>query len=152
MKKLISLGFAILVFSSCVNSNTSAIDNEKIVQQYYVYFNQHQWQKMAQMYSEKALFKDPSLGPGTVVQTRQQIAQKYTELASLFPDVHDSIVAIYPSSDKHIVVEFISTGTAPEQSKFSLPICTIFTIENGQITKDFTYYDNFEAPTVNEKQ
>ena len=25
-----------------------------------------------------------------------------------------------------------------------MPICTIFTIENGLITKDFTYFDNFE--------
>lgn len=152
MKKIMSLGFVILVFYSCVNSNTSAIDNEKIVLQYYAYFNQHQWQKMAQMYSEKAAFKDPSLDPGIVVQTRKQIAKKYAELASLFPDIHDAIVNVYPSDDKHIVVEFISTGTAPDQSKFTLPICTIFTIENGLITKDFTYYDNFEAPAANEKK
>lgn len=150
MKKLVFFGCVIMVFFSC--SIKSSTDNEKIVQQYYDYFNQHQWQKMAQMYSEKAAFKDPSLGPGTVVQTRQQIAKKYAELASLFPDVHDSIVTIYPSDDKHIVVEFISTGTAPDQSKFTLPICTIFTIENGLITKDFTYYDNFEEPTTNQKQ
>ncbi|WP_262892331.1 hypothetical protein ACN9ML_07985 [Dyadobacter endophyticus] len=42
-----------------------------------------------------------------------------------------------------MIVEFISTGTAPDKSKFTLPICTIFTIENGNITQDFTYYDNF---------
>ena len=42
-----------------------------------------------------------------------------------------------------MIVEFISTGTAEDGSQFELPICTIFTIENGKITKDFTYYDNF---------
>ncbi len=46
------------------------------------------------------------------------------------------------TSEKHITVESISTGTAADGSKFELPICTIFTIENGKITKDFTYYDN----------
>jgi hypothetical protein len=39
---------------------------------------------------------------------------------------------------------FVSTGTAPGSSKFGLPICTVFAIEIGLITKDFTYYDNFE--------
>ena len=72
-----------------------------------------------------------------------QIVKKYTELAELFPDVKDKIVQIYPSGDKHIIVEFISSGTAPDGLKFELPICTIFTIEKGFITKDFTYYDNF---------
>ena len=77
-------------------------------------------------------------------QTRQQIIDKYSELNKVFPDLHDEVIQTYPSGDKHIIVEFISTGTAPDNSKFELPICTIMTIENGIITKDFTYYDNFE--------
>ena len=62
----------------------------------------------------------------------------------IFPDLHDKVIQIYPSGENHIIVEFVSTGTAPDNSKFELPICTIFTIENGLITKDFTYFDNFE--------
>jgi ketosteroid isomerase-like protein len=99
---------------------------------------------MANMYTETADFKDPSLGQGIVKQTREQIVKKYEELSQAFPDVKDEVVSIYPSGDKHIIVEFISTGTAPDSSKFELPICTIFTFENGLIIKDFTYYDNFE--------
>ena len=121
-------------------------ENEKIVRQYYEHFNKHEWKKMAEMYTQVSDFKDPSLGQGIVKQTRQQIIEKYSGLSEMFPDVKDGIVQIYPSGDKHIIVEFISTGTAPDGSKFELPICTIFTIENGQITKDFTYYDNFEEP------
>ena len=52
------------------------------------------------------------------------------------------MVAVYPSGDKNVIVEFVSKGTLPDQSKFELPICTIFTIENGKITKDYTYFDN----------
>ncbi len=96
------------------------------------------------MYTETADFKDPSLGAGIVIQTRRQIEEKYAELNKTFPDLHDKVVQIYPSGEKHIIVEFISTGTAPDNSKFELSICTIFTIENGLITKDFTYFDNFE--------
>ena len=124
----------------------ATIENEKIVRQYYEHFNKHEWEKMADMYTEVSDFKDPSLGQGIVKQTRQQIIAKYSGLSEIFPDVKDEIVQIYPSGNKHIIVEFISTGTAPDGSKFELPICTIFTIENGLITKDFTYYDNFEDP------
>ena len=109
----------------------------KIVERYYELFNKHQWEEMAKMYSEKAAFKDPSLGTGVVEQSRAQIAKKYGELEAIFPDVHDSIVQIYPSDANHIVVEFVSTGTAPDNTKFTLPICTIFAIENGLTTKDF---------------
>lgn len=99
---------------------------------------------MAAMYAETAEFKDPSLGPGIVKQTRSQTSQKYSELNKTFPDLKDQVVQIYSSSDKHLIVEFVSSGTALDGSKFELPICTVFTIENGLITKDFTYYDNLE--------
>ena len=39
---------------------------------------------MAKMYSEKAAFKDPSLGTGVVEQSRAQIAKKYGELEAIF--------------------------------------------------------------------
>ncbi len=96
------------------------------------------------MYSETTDFKNPSLGQGIVKQTRQQTIEKYTELAKVFPDLHDQVTQTYSSGDNHIIVEFISSGKGPEQVKFELPICTIFTIENGLITKDFTYFDNFD--------
>jgi ketosteroid isomerase-like protein len=119
-------------------------NNEKLVKEYFELFNKHDWVKMAGMYAEPAEFKDPSLGQGIVSQTREQVIAKYSQLSEMFPDLKDEIVNIYPSGEKHIIVEFKSTGTALDSTKFELPICTIFTIENGIITKDFTYYDNFE--------
>lgn len=122
----------------------SPADNEALVQRYYEHFNAHRWEEMAAMYAPTAAFKDPSLGPGIVPQTRQQIAEKYAGLAEMFPDLKNTVVAVYPSGSRHIVVEFVSTGTAPDGTAFELPICTIFTVEDGLITHDFTYYDNFE--------
>jgi ketosteroid isomerase-like protein len=149
MKKIVILLLATLTIISCNNQNQKNMaheENEKLVKQYFEHFNNHEWIKMANMYSETSDFKDPSLGQGIVKQTRQQIIDKYTELNKVFPDLQDKVIQIYPSGDKHIIVEFISTGTAPDNSKFELPICTILTIENGIITKDFTYFDNFEEP------
>jgi ketosteroid isomerase-like protein len=68
--------------------------------------------------------------------------QKYSEMQKMMPDIRDSIVAVYPSGEKNVVIEFISTGTGPDGKPFALPICSILTIENGFITRDFTYYDN----------
>lgn len=147
MKKITIL-IIIYFLISCTNqSKTTTMKstaNEKLVKTYFEHFNNHDWKKMAEMYTETADFKDPSLGIGIVKQTQQQTIKKYSELNNVFTDLKDEVKAVYPSGDNHIVVEFISTGTASDNSKFELPICTIFTIENGKITKDFTYYDNFE--------
>jgi ketosteroid isomerase-like protein len=145
MKKLGMLLLTGLSLSGCMYNNPELeqISNEKLIKQYFEHFNQHDWPKMASLYSENADFKDPSLGKGIVKQTRQQVIKKYTELGQAFPNVTDSILTIYPSGPHHVTVEFLSTGTAADQSKFELPICTIFTIHDGKIIKDYTYYDNF---------
>lgn len=148
MKKLLTLFTGLLVISACNTQNPqekgmTAGNHEELIKRYYEHFNKHEWTKMAQMYSDTSEFKDPSLGKDIVKQTRQQIADKYAELHKVFPDIHDRMIHTYPSGENTIVVEFISTGTASDSSSFELPICTIFTIEKGLITKDYTYYDNF---------
>ena len=147
MRKLSILLIAALAMTACNNLKeetmaTSA--NEKLIEKYFEHFNKHEWTELADMYIETSQFKDPSLGPGIVQQTRKQIVEKYSQLNQVFPDLQDKVVQTYPSGDKHIIVEFISSGTAPDNSKFELPICVIFTIEDGLITKDFSYFDNFD--------
>lgn len=130
---------------SCNNSNEKIqTENQKLVENYFKLFNEHKWKELSELYVENAQFKDPSFGNGIVKQSKAEFVKKYTELNQVFPDLKDKVLQVYPSGDKNIIVEFVSTGTAPDQSKFELPISTIFTIENGKITKDYTYYDNFE--------
>ncbi len=146
MRQLYFLLFIPLI-PACTTSSKEATGqdrNAQLITQYFAAFNDHDWRRMASFYQEKAEFKDPSLGPGVVTQTREQTVKKYTQLQQAFPDIRDRVVQIYPSGDQHVAVEFISSGTAPDGSTFELPVCTIFTIEDGQITRDFTYYDNFE--------
>lgn len=149
MKKLLTFFILTLLLGACnkqAEETVSSAENEKLVKQYFDYFNKHEWAKMANMYAENAEFKDPTLGQGIVKQTKQQIIEKYAALNGVFPDLTDKVVQIYVAGKNTVVVEFVSSGTAPDKSKFELPICTIFTIENGLITKDFTYFDNFEEP------
>ena len=76
MKNRYGITLVLLLLLSCVNPSTSSNENQKIVERYYELFNKHQWEGMAKMYSEKAAFKDPSLGTGVVEQSRAQIAKK----------------------------------------------------------------------------
>ncbi len=143
--KFMSVVFFCLMTVACSNCDSKDNpENQQLIQQYFKLFNEHKWPELSEMYAENAEFKDPSFGTKTIKQSKKDFVKKYAELNQIFPDLKDKVINIYPSGDKNIIVEFVSTGTAPDQSKFELPICTIFTIENGKITKDFTYYDNFD--------
>ena len=148
MKNIFLPVITAFILFSCNNhpkvSNLDPTEKEKIVKQYFEHFNKHEWKELADMYSPVSDFKDPSFGTEMITQTRKQTIEKYSQLNAVFPDLHDEVVNVYPSDEKHIIVEFVSTGTAADSTKFKLPICTIFTIENGKITKDFTYFDNFD--------
>ncbi|MDR2121813.1 MAG: nuclear transport factor 2 family protein [Flavobacteriaceae bacterium] len=145
--RIVSLILVLLLTTlSCAEKNTDSEltgKNELIVKQYFEHFNNHDWQKVADMYIDKAEFKDPSVGKEIFTMTKKEIVAKYSELVKVFPDLKDKVIQTYSSGDKTIVVEFVTVGTAPDNSKLELPICTIFTIEDGKITKDFSYYDNF---------
>lgn len=146
MKKVILSFFTLLLLIACNNQKPQNMESKNValVKQYFDHFNKHDWKKMSEMYIPTADFKDPSLGTGIVKQTHAEIVKKYSELSQMFPDLNDKVIQIYPSGENHVIVEFVSSGTAEDDSAFELPICTIFTIENGLITKDFTYYDNFD--------
>ena len=118
--------------------------NSDLVKKYFEYFNDHKWLEMAGLYSEEAIFKDPSLGIHPLPMSREDIRKKYAEMAEVFPDLRDDILEIHFSGEDKVVVEFVSRGTAPDGTTFELPICTVFTIENGKIIRDHSYYDNFE--------
>jgi predicted SnoaL-like aldol condensation-catalyzing enzyme len=150
MLRLTYVTLSVLLLLSCNSSNQQNVNgmdnstaNKAIIEQYFKHFNNHDWQKMADMYIDKPEMKDPSYGVKTIISTKADIVKKYSELQQMIPDVHDSVINTYYAGD-NVIVEFESSGTAPDSTKFVLPICTIFEIKDGKITKDFTYYDNFE--------
>jgi ketosteroid isomerase-like protein len=103
-------------------------------------FNRHDWKVMTEFYGDTASFLDPSFGTFDVKKSRIETATKFTEMQKMFPDLHDEVVTLFSQGDK-VAVEFISTSMRGDQ-KFTLPICTIFTIQNGKIVRDATYYNN----------
>jgi predicted SnoaL-like aldol condensation-catalyzing enzyme len=148
MKNILFILTLLFLLNAC-DIKPKESPNEKLIKQYFEYFNKHNWNKLASMYADTTDFKDPTLGLGIVKQSRKQTIEKYTELSKIFPNLKDEIITMYPSGDNHIIVEFTSSGKAADNTLFELPICTIFTIENGLITKDFTYFDNFDERVSN---
>jgi hypothetical protein len=69
MRKILIL-LTTLSLISCTNQSKTTImkstENEKLIKTYFEHFNNHDWKKMAEMYTETADFKDPSLGIGIV--------------------------------------------------------------------------------------
>lgn len=145
LSKIIITAFLPISFlTTCTEKpiDATALENQNLINRYFELFNQHKWAELSTIYSEDTAFKDPSLGTNIVKLTREQFITKYTELNSVFPNLKDSVIQMYTAGKKHIIVEFVATGNAEDGTRLALPICTVFTIENGKIVKDFTYYDN----------
>lgn len=131
---------SVLLLLAACSPATRQRENLAIAEKLFKHFNEHQWQDMATLYADSALFLDPSFGKEFVSKTRSETVAKYRELQQMFPDIHDAVTAMY-TDGKTVVVEFVSTGTAPDGTAFSLPIVSVLTVENGLIVKDATYYD-----------
>jgi phosphorylcholine metabolism protein LicD len=147
MRNLLFLSLVFFVFSCKQNeekviiSENNFANNEKVAKELLYILTTTIGEKW-QIYIQKKQNLKSLLLEWLRTKIKRQIIKEYSELQNQFPDVQDSVVAVYPSGDKNVIVEFVSKGTLPDQSKFELPICTIFTIENGKITKDYTYFDN----------
>jgi ketosteroid isomerase-like protein len=129
---------------ACNNHAKKAVvtEQEAFIKAYFELFNQHKWKQLASLYAPQVQIKDPAFGTQTIIMQPSEILKKYEALQQMVPDVKDSVTTIYPSGNG-CIVEFTSTGTDVSGKKFSLPICTIMTIENGKLVADLTYYDNF---------
>ncbi|HPM30489.1 MAG TPA: nuclear transport factor 2 family protein [Chryseolinea sp.] len=148
MRTKLTFTAIVMVMLSCSPSETKDTiavpdkDNDKVVlaQKMFDAFNQHRWDVMANYYSDSALFLDPAFGKTYLKQSRSQTVDKYARFQSVFPDIKDEIVAMYPSDDK-VIVEFVSRGTLISGVKLELPIVTVLTYKDSLIVKDATYYD-----------
>ena len=145
MKKTVVMPVLVLSFClcGCETKSTKGDDqtpNKTIPLKLFEAFNKHDWQLMASYYSDTADFVDPAYGLDPVKQSHQDLIKKYSGLQKMFPDIKDSIVATY-ADGQHVIVEFVASGMTKEGQKFRLPMCTVLMIQNGQIVRDATYYD-----------
>lgn len=131
---------AVLVSAFSTLAAQDADANVAVVKQMFEAFNQHDWKKMASYYADDASFLDPTLGAEEVNQSHAEIVKKYSNLEKMAPDIHDDIKHIHAAGNT-VVVEFVSSGSAPDGTKWKLPICTVLTLADGKIVRDATYFD-----------
>lgn len=137
--KTIIITLAILTVACSSSDNQKQQQNEAVVKGLFDAFNKHDWKTMADHYADSALFLDPSSGKEYVLQSHEQIIEKYSEFESVFPDLHGEVLGVYASGDK-VTVEFVASGKSDSLS-FSLPIGSVFTLKDGKIIRDAAYYD-----------
>lgn len=129
----------LLILAAC-SSRSIQDENASAARKLFEAFNKHDWLTMTSLYAEDAQFLDPSFGKEFVTKSRSETMAKYSEMEKVFSDIHDEVTGLYPY-ENIVTVEFTSTGTAPDRTKFSLPIVSILTFKGGLIVKDATYYD-----------
>lgn len=127
----------LLVTGACASPDNGNLETTRKM---FDAFNRHAWDEMTSYYDENAQFLDPSFGKEYVTKSRMETKAKYQDFEQVFPDIHDEITGIYPSSDK-VIVEFVSTGKSGDSLSLRLPIISVLTFRDGKIVKDATYYD-----------
>jgi ketosteroid isomerase-like protein len=133
MKKSLYMGAMFL--SACGTPDTPKDTGETLRTATAVFnaFNNHDWEKMESLYADSVKLEDPAYPGGKTGKAGM------TDFYRSVPDVYDSVRSILVQGNT-AVVEFVSTGTINGE-KFTLPICSVLTIENGLVVSDRTYYD-----------
>jgi ketosteroid isomerase-like protein len=131
-----------LLFAITIGCDRSSPEQASLITTYFERFNAHDWEGMAGMYASNASFLDPAFGTVPIRLSHAEVVKKYAELQAVIPDVHDSVVSVHCTGGNDVFVEFNSSGTGPDGQPFSLPLMTRFTLKDGLITSDRTYYDN----------
>jgi ketosteroid isomerase-like protein len=129
MIKIISLLAVLLTTGDVPQKN----DPASVARAVFEAFNTHDWARMEALYAPDVELMDPALEKIKIGK------EGMTDFYRSVPDIHDEVKTLTASGNT-VVVEFVSTGTI-EGQKFSLPICTVFKIENGVVVSDHTYYD-----------
>lgn len=147
MKKVLFSVF--LALASCQQSVTTPKEqnlsaaNVATIRQMFDAFNAHDWKKMTTFYANPYQALDPAFGMKHINQAHDEMLKHYSGLEAFSPDVKDSLILVEPVGKNKILVQFVSKGTMTEpKMPWSLPICSILTLENGKIIADETYYDN----------
>jgi ketosteroid isomerase-like protein len=112
------------------------------VQRLFSAFNRHDLDMMARLYASDAIIESPDFcsarhGPEGVRKT-------YAELFRAFPDIVDQVTG-YLVSGERIAVQFVAHSQRFEPAQ-GLRLATFFTIRDGLIVRDETYFDTRGQP------
>jgi ketosteroid isomerase-like protein len=134
----------VLVIFSGLPASAKVIRNpaHDIVQRLFAAFNRHDLDTMARLYASDAILESPDFcsarrGPEGVRKT-------YADLFRMFPDIIDQVTGSVFSGER-VAVQFVAHSQGFEP-RHELRLATFFTIRNGLIVRDETYFDAHDQP------
>lgn len=120
-------------------------ETRQIVLALFEAFNRHDVEALVKLYSENARI----VSPGNIEPRigRKVVREIYQGHFDNIPGVHDAVQNIVAEGDR-AAVEFIATWEQPTEddpnARGSLRIASFITVQDGEITKDITYYNQLE--------
>ena len=145
----IGAAFAFLIVVVCLSvSSGFAIakasgDQTKTVRLKFDAFNRHDVDAIKTTYAPDAILHSPDYPE---LHGNSPIAETYSRLFDAMPDAKDTIQALGSFEDK-VYAQFLLTGhfNGAADKPVSVRIMSVYTIRNGLIIDDSTYYDR-KAP------
>lgn len=117
----------------------SAIRPSEVVQSKFSAFNRHDVGAIEEVYASGATLNSPDYSN---LVGNEAIAGTYRKLFDSIPDAKDNI-QLLESVGKHVYVQFVLSGhwNGAQDKPIGVRIMAAYTVENGRIIEDATYYD-----------
>ena len=114
-------------------------DAAAIVRHKFEAFNDHDADRIQKIYAEDALLHSPD---NPELSGNQPIADTYRHLFALIPDARDTLSNL-DSIGSRVYVQFKLTGhlAGSPDKPVNLRLMSVYTVRNGHIVLDDTYYD-----------
>jgi ketosteroid isomerase-like protein len=141
--KLASLLTVCLYWGLAGGSSNAAsqVDNQLIetVRNKFAAFNQHDVAAIEQIYSGTATLNSPDYHD---LVGNKSIAETYRRIFDSIPDAKDTIEQL-ESVGQHVYVQFVLSGhwNGLQAKPISVRIMSVYTVKDGRIAADETYYD-----------
>ena len=132
----------VILFGAPARAKGFRTPAQDIIQQLFLAFNRHDLDAMARLYARDAVLDSPDFcsarsGPEGVRKT-------YADLFRTFPDIIDQVAVSIGNGDR-VAVQFVAHSQGFEPTG-ELRLATFFTIRNGLIVRDETYFDAHGQP------
>jgi ketosteroid isomerase-like protein len=111
----------------------------KTVRNKFAAFNQHDVAAIEEIYSTTATLNSPDYRN---LVGNKPIAETYRKIFDSIPDAKDTIEQL-ESAGKHVYVQFVLSGhwNGLQDKPISVRIMAAYTVKDGRIVDDATYYD-----------
>ena len=121
----------------------SDIRSIETVRSKFTAFNQHDVAAIENIYSSGAVLNSPDYHG---LAGNEPIAETYRKLFDAIPDAKDDVESL-ESTDNHVYVQFVLSGHwhGMQDQPISIHIIAVYTVVDGRIVDDATYYDR-KAP------